>query len=628
MSSVEFGPRLRRLSGTLALLLLDVVVIWLSTLAAYFLRFQGTVPPRFLENVWPAAAGSAIVFPVVFALFGLYNYVWRFASVDVLLKTGGAVSVSLGTLVAIDLAVARGGSRPVPLGTLAIVAVFTFLGALTVRFYARFAAHLAGRTGASGRRSVVIVGAGSAGSLLYRDIRSHPGSGIHVAGFVDDDPLLRGRRIGDTRVLGGIDELVALAEAHSFEEAMVAIPSASGASRRRILDACADAGLPTRVVPSLTDGAEASVSTLRPVDVIDLLGREPVRIDEEQTHASVAGRVVAVTGAAGSIGSELCRQIADMGPSKLLLLEVDETRLYEVFLELREACDGEVVMRVCDIRDNRKLREILKEHRPEILIHAAAYKHVPLMELEPDEAVKTNVVGTRNALDACLEAGVARFVLISTDKAVAPTTVMGATKAVAELLALDAARQGLGVTVVRFGNVLGSRGSVVPLFEAQMRRGQALRVTHPDVTRYFMTIPEAVSLVLQAQAFEEHGSIYVLKMGSPVKIVDLAKKMISLSGAQVGIEYTGLRPAEKLHEALVHDEESLMETECGSVDMLNVLPMVDATMQATVEVLAMLSRIDDADGIKACLGRLVPSFRVWDDTSAPDSLDSEMETQL
>ena len=485
-------------------------------------------------------------------------------------------------------------------------------------------------------RKVLIVGAGNSGSILIRDISSSQSGDIKVMGLLDDDSRLHNRLISDVRVLGSIDSLSVHVKDFEVDEVFLAIPSASSGERRRILDICSKVGVKARVIPQLAMGNQPGYGDLRRVEIEDLLGRDSVRIDTEGIRKTLAGKVVAVTGAAGSIGAELCRQIAMMRPAKILLIEIDESRLYEIFLELRELGTTELVMHVCDIRDDRKLSDVFRSEKPEVVLHAAAYKHVPLMELAPDEAIKTNVGGTRNVLAACEATGVENFVLISTDKAVSPTTVMGLTKAIAERLMIDACRRGMKASAVRFGNVLGSRGSVVPLFEEQLRRGRPLRVTHPDVTRYFMTIPEAARLVLQAQALSEGGEIFVLEMGEPVKIVDLAQKMITLSGADSSIEFSGLRPAEKLHEVLVAAEEELLETGAEKIDHVSSLPIPPTGLEGIVNTLGMFARLDDRDGMKVVIGALMPDFVGYGEnlmvenevaaTGLAEGLDSEMET--
>lgn len=626
-----------RLWQTGSILLLDVGIIALSTVSAYFIRFQGVVPPDFLQNVVPAAVVASLVFPAMFWLFRLYHHVWRYASIDVIFKLALSVASGLAIMTAaIVLATPESGRRPVPLSTLIIMSLFVFLGSAAIRSFGRLVMYVQAQSSRATARPVVILGAGDAGSLLLRDIESRPQLDLNVVGFLDDDHGLHRRLIRGVRVLGPMSDLPRIAEERSVSEAFLAIPSAPSEQRRRILDMCSDAGVKVRIVPSLAIQAGPAVDTLRRVEVEDLLGRDTVDIDLEGIRDRLAGKTVAVTGAAGSIGSELCRQLAVFGARRLLLVEIDETRLYEIYLELLDRGDVEPVMHICDIRDDRKLTEIFLVERPHIVIHAAAYKHVPLMEIAPDEAIKTNVGGTRNVVRAAEAAGVEDFVLISTDKAVAPTTVMGLSKAIAERVAIDACTRGLRASAVRFGNVLGSRGSVVPLFEEQLRRGRPLRVTHPEVTRYFMTIPEAARLVLQSLAISAGGEIFVLEMGDPVKIVDLARKMIVLSGATTRIEFTGLRPAEKLHEVLADAEEELIPTGRPKIDRIGALPLPPEDLDQTLNALGMFARLNDRTGMKAYLASLMPDFVGYGENLMPDEahvparepagLDPEMET--
>jgi FlaA1/EpsC-like NDP-sugar epimerase len=457
---------------------------------------------------------------------------------------------------------------------------------------------------------VLIVGAGSAASLLLREIQGRPELQLSVVGLVDDDPSLRRRTISGVPVLGTTAELPAILADREIEEMIVAIPSASRETVRRILNVAAEAGVQTRIMPALVI-AKGSVNLrdLRSVDVEDLLGREPTPIDVGQVRSTLAEKVVAVTGAAGSIGSELCRQIMRMDPARLVLIETDETRLYELWLELRSVSPNVPVMSVCDIRDVGKLDAVFSEYEPEVVLHAAAYKHVPLMELAPEEAIKTNVLGTLQVIEACERHGVERFVLISTDKAVAPVNIMGLTKSLAEREMLDAVRRGsLHAVAVRFGNVLASRGSVVPIFEEQLRHGGPLTVTHPDVTRYFMTIPEAARLVLQAQAIGEPGDIFVLEMGEPVKIVDLARKMITLAGVPADVEFVGLRPGEKLHESLVTDTETLLPTERDQIMVVDRVPLPETRFAEDLRDLIECAQNGQTDGIYEVIERLEPGF--------------------
>jgi FlaA1/EpsC-like NDP-sugar epimerase len=499
------------------------------------------------------------------------------------------------------------GVRPLPASVPALTGMFVFLAAGSFRSMGRLSARIAS-SDRRGRKRLLVAGAGDAGSLLLRDIENQPELGIRVIGFLDDDPRKKGWFVRGVRVLGGIGGLPQHVRELQVDEVFVAIPSATPAQRRRVLELCEQAEVPVRVMASLTEAPIAGViADLRTVRVDDLLGREPVCIDVEAISESLTDKVVAVTGAAGSIGAELCRQIMEMGPRRLLLFEVDESRLYELYLELARLDPTVPSMQICDIRE-AKVADVLATNGVDVVFHAAAYKHVPLMELAPDEAVMMNIGGTRAMLQACATAGVERFVLISTDKAVEPVNVMGATKAVAERLALLAAKRGLGTTIVRFGNVLGSRGSVVPLFEEQLRSGIPLRVTHPEATRYFMTIPEAARLVLQAQAMSDGGDLFVLDMGEPIRIADLARRMIALSGADTRIEYQGLRPGEKLHEVLVHANEELLPTQCEKVRKLNALPLMPDDFEMRVSELLALAQVNRGAEALELMGTLLPQF--------------------
>lgn len=606
------GPSGR--TSVFVLYIVDGAIVFVATILAYLSRFEGFVSSPFDRYVWPAVLIATVVYLTAFTVAGTYRAVLKFVGVETALRLAGATALGFVLLIGADLiwpgVGALGDLRPVPLGVLFIQAVLVFMGVSGVRLSSRILTHLGThpfRHASTGRR-VLIVGAGSAGSLLLRDIESNPSLGLLPIGFLDDDPGLLGRTIHGIRVLGRTDELARLATRLDVPEVLVALPSADPETLRAVLNSAADAGLTTRIVPSLVlDKSSVSTGDLRKVEVEDLLGREPAAIDVEQVRSTIEGKVVAVTGAAGSIGSELCRQIMRLGPARLILIEIDESRLYELWLELG-AERSVAEMHLCDITDESKLTHLIRTTGPDLVLHAAAYKHVPMMELAPEEAVRVNVHGTKVLLDACEAAGVERFVLISTDKAVAPTSVMGATKAVAERLMVESAcRDRLNAVAVRFGNVLGSRGSVVPLFEEQLRSGGPVRVTHEDITRYFMTIPEAARLVLQAQAIGKRGEIFVLEMGEPVRIIDLAKKMIALSGIPADIEIVGLRPAEKLHEVLVHADETLVETEAPRILKLAALPPLPIDFDHRVDDLIDTAS-HDAGSIRGRLKALVPDF--------------------
>lgn len=612
MSPRELFVRIRA-TGRLwnaGLVALDAAVVVVATAVAYYARFEGVVPPEFLRWMTPLVIVAAVLYGVLFAMFGLYRLVLRYVGVDTLIKLAAAVALGFAALLAVDLIAPLDGlMRPVPIGVLFIQGVLVFLGTSASRLAARVLLYVRSSRTGTGRR-VLIVGAGSAGSLLLREIFNRPDLGLSIVGFLDDDPALRGRTISGVPVLGSTAELAATVAHHKVEEVIVALPSASAETVRRVLNAAANADVQTRIMPQIVI-AKGSVSLrdLRSVDVEDLLGREPTRIDSGQVRETLQGRIVAVTGAAGSIGSELCRQIMGMEPARLVLIEVDETRLYELWLELGGMASDVPVMAICDIRDAAKLDSVIAEYRPEVLLHAAAYKHVPVMELSPDEAVKTNVLGTLQVIEACERHAVGRFVLISTDKAVSPVNIMGLTKSLAELEMIEATRRGIiSAVAVRFGNVLASRGSVVPIFQEQLRHGGPLTVTHPDVTRYFMTIPEAARLVLQAQAIGKPGDILVLEMGEPVRIMDLARKMIALSGVPADIEIVGLRLGEKLHESLTGASESLMPTERDKILRVDRVSLPEPGFSSDLHELIDGALAGDEHRIKSAIERLAPGF--------------------
>lgn len=598
-----------------SLVVIDVAVVVVAAFAAYYARFDGPAPEPFIRYMAPLMGLSVVLYVALFAFAGLYRLVLRYVGVDTLLRLFAATTAAMLILLTIDLLVPMNGAmRPVPVGVIFIQFVLVFLGSSAARLMARILVYVRAIGSTEGRR-VLVIGAGSAGSLLLRELQARPDLGLTVVGFLDDEPALRGRTLGGVSVLGATAELATVAVRLGVQEIIVALPSAPREQVRQLLNVAADLGIETRVIPALVV-AKGSVNLrdLRAVDVEDLLGREPTPIDTEQVRQTLAGKVVAVSGAAGSIGSELCRQIVALAPSRLLLLEVDETRLYELWLELEKTAPGVSEMHICDIRDATKINSIFDACHVDVVLHAAAYKHVPLMELEPEEAIKTNVGGTLNLVEACKKHGVARFVLISTDKAVAPANMMGLTKRLAERVMLDAARSGdLNAVAVRFGNVLASRGSVVPIFEEQLRHGGPVTVTHRDVTRYFMTIPEAARLVLQAQAIGSPGDIFVLEMGDPVRISELARKMIALSGVPADIEYVGLRPGEKLTEVLVEDSEGLLPTGREKILRVDRVAVPEEAFTADARELVALASDGNAEGrdqrIATVLERLEPGLR-------------------
>ena len=461
----------------------------------------------------------------------------------------------------------------------------------------------------------LVVGADDAGLALARAVAAQPGLDLRVVGVLDDEPRARGRSIAGARVLGSIDDLEATARRVRAEVVLIPTPAVPAPRVRRLVGACNAAGLRARVVPGF-DALLSGRVAVRPREVAieDLLGRDPVPLAGPAVERMIAGSVVLVTGAAGSIGSEICRQAIAVGPRRLVLVDTNENGLF--YLEREISASGrpgvEVVPVIAGIGDGATIRRVLAEHGPAVVVHAAAHKHVPMMEANPAAAVRNNVLGTRTLVDRCVEAGVGAFVLISTDKAVNPSSVMGASKRLAELYVRSRARRSATrLMAVRFGNVLGSNGSVVPTFQEQIRRGGPVTVTHPEMTRYFMTIPEAAQLVLQAGAMGEGGEVFVLDMGRPVRIVDLARDLIRLSGlgdGDVELAFTGLRPGEKLHEELHGAAEPLRPTRHPKIRAARSAPPDPAAIADAIDRLA--ARLDaPADRVVEALADALPDYR-------------------
>jgi FlaA1/EpsC-like NDP-sugar epimerase len=582
-------------------------------LLAFALRFDLTIPGRFLPLALVTLPLVVACKLVAYGSVGLFASSWRHLKMrDVEDLVRANLLGSAFFLVAMEF---LHGLPGFPRAVFLVDMVLCISGGGGVRYALRRERERADRPALRRIETLaLIVGAGSAGIRLLEEIESRPRLGRAVVGFVDDDTSKRGVRLAGVPVLGGVDDLPALVAAHDVGEVLIAVPSATGAALRRIVQRCAEAGVRHRVLPTLGELVEGRVmfTQMREVKVDDLLAREPVQLDLPRIRQLVGGSVVLVTGAAGSIGSELCRQVAGHRPERLVLYDRHENGMYTLEMELRTRFPDLAVEPVLgDVLLEDQLRTVFAQWRPALVFHAAAYKHVPMAERNVAEAVRNNIIGTRNVAQAAIAHGTQEFVLVSTDKAVRPTSVMGVTKRVAEMVVQGLHGRGCRFVAVRFGNVLGSSGSVVPLFRDQIARGGPVTVTDPAVTRYFMTIPEASQLILQAAALGQGGEIFILEMGEPVRIVDLARHMIRLSGFEpdedVEIVFTGLRPGEKLHEELVADEEQVTTT---YHDRVKVLQTVRSAPAAELWLPRLQRSVERGDVLAALrvLKMLVPAF--------------------
>lgn len=599
--------------------LFDVAVLLVSPLLAFMLRLDTVrIPPSFWPGLIIYTLLALFIRLVVFRRFGLYSRYWRYASVDELVQIGTAVLVSTFLITAALLLIRLFFPFNFPRSVIIVDTLLVVLAAGAIRFSVRF---LQGRRQAplAGSRRALIMGAGDAGEMVARELLKYPALRMEPVGFLDDNPAKQGMHIHGLPVLGSRNMIPRLAGEKDIDVVVLAMPTASGDVIREITGTCELIGVETKIVPAIYEILDGKISAkqLRDVEIEDLLRRDPVQTDVTAVRQLVAGRRVLVTGGGGSIGRELCRQLMFCGPSELILLGHGENSIFESYHSLRLlGLNGpKITPLIADTRFAARIQSLFAEHKPEIIFHAAAHKHVPLMELNPAEAITNNVIGTRNLLDAALAHGVERFVMISTDKAVNPSSVMGASKRTAELLVHRAARQsGRPYVTVRFGNVLGSRGSVVLTFKKQIAAGGPVTVTDPDIQRYFMTIPEATQLVLQAATIGKGGEVFVLDMGQPVRILDLAYDLIRLSGLEVGrdiqIKFIGLRPGDKLFEELFIPGETYERTAHNKIFIAaNASGFVPPQLDEALGALAAAAARNDSAAILRGLQNLLPEYK-------------------
>ncbi len=600
----------------LALMLADAGIIFLSSVLGLLVRFDlswAAVPGEYKQAMFaylPYYIGGTLA---VFFIRKMYATMWSVAGVREALEIVGACAISallqIAGMMLLQLVVPRSF----------YVISFTVLcgAALLLRLSYRIGLSLLGQKlhKRDGKR-ILIVGAGTSGSVILKEIQTSAFVNDLVVCFVDDDKNKMGKILNGVSVEGNRNDIPRLAEKYRVDEIYIAMPSASAQSRKEIIEICRETGCKVKILPGIYQllNDEVSVSKLREVQIEDLLGREPIRVDLDEILGYVSGKTVLVTGGGGSIGSELCRQIAGHNPKRLIIFDVYENNAYDIQQELKKTHpELDLAVLIGSVRNTHRMESVFAKYRPDIVYHAAAHKHVPLMEDSPCEAIKNNVFGTYKTAKAADKYGAKRFVLISTDKAVNPTNIMGASKRLCEMVVqMMDARSETDFVAVRFGNVLGSNGSVIPLFRKQIEAGGPVTVTHPDIIRYFMTIPEAVSLVLQAGAYAKGGEIFVLDMGKPVKILDLAENLIRLSGYEpyvdIPIEFTGLRPGEKLYEELLMGEEGLQETPNQLIHIGRPIEFDAEKLERDLERLYEVAN-QDTEQVKALVREMVPTYQ-------------------
>lgn len=607
----------------IAFFIIDLCIISFSVWLSYMLRFDGSIPKSFAVNIPYVIGLSCVITYPMLRVFKLYSRVWQYASIGELVSVIRAVSFAVIAIGVVYYCMKSFGiSFKIPRSIFLLIWITMIVGIGGSRFvwrvlrdnynYAKMQAH---------KKKVLIIGAGSAGALVVKELKSFANSDLFIVGFIDDDEMKHRLNVMGIPVLGGRERIAELVKANKVDKIIIAMPSAPREEIAKIINLCKETGAQLKILPLVSDviRGKVSVNMIRDVHVEDLLGREPVEVDLKGIADYVTNQTVLVTGAGGSIGSELCRQIAPFFPKVLLLLGHGENSIYTIEMELRKTYPQlAIVSIIADIQDERRMNSVFATYRPSVVFHAAAHKHVPLMELNPTEAIKNNVHGTRIVAECAHQYGAAHFVMISTDKAVNPTNVMGATKRIAEMIIQSLNRYSdTKFVAVRFGNVLGSRGSVIPLFKQQIAEGGPVTVTHPDMVRYFMTIPEAVQLVIQAGALAKGGEVFILDMGKPINISELAHDLIRMSGLEpekdIKIRYTGIRPGEKLFEELLTAEEGTTSTKHNRIFIGKPAEFSLEAVRAIIEKLEQLTKAEtavEAEEIKIVLHQIVPTYQL------------------
>lgn len=607
------------------LIIYDAFAVVASSLLALLVRYEfvfSNIDDKFLKSIYSFMPCTILITIAIFTLLRLYSSLWAFAGVmemqNIVMACGMITIINgLGLMIF---------GKPVPRS---FYFLFIFL-MLSFTFVSRFSYRFIRILKQKGRKTekgtnIMIIGAGEAANMIIKEIISSRYTHMRICCIIDDDANKHGKYIQGIKVVGGREKIQEAVDAFAIDEIFIAMPSVPRSVISDIINICKDTSCKLQTLPGMYQlvNGDVNVSQLKDVDVEDLLGRDPIVVDLESILGYVQGRCVLVTGGGGSIGSELCRQIAGHNPSRLIIIDIYENNAYDIQQELLQRFPKlDLVVLIASVRNARRINSIFEKYKPDIVYHAAAHKHVPLMEDSPNEAVKNNVMGTWKTAQAAAMCGVKKFVLISTDKAVNPTNIMGASKRICEMIIqIFNKHYDTEFVAVRFGNVLGSNGSVIPLFKRQIEMGGPVTVTHPDIIRYFMTIPEAVSLVLQAGAYAKGGEIFVLDMGEPVKILDLAKNLIRLSGYKVGedikIRFTGLRPGEKLYEELLMDEEGLQETKNKLIHIGRPIEIDEDVFFKQLKQLKEISKNENED-VRKVIKEIVPTYAYCDKDETSD----------
>lgn len=609
----KYLPKGKR-TRMIILMMVDILAVQCSSYMGLLVRYDfnpANIPDIYISPVIEYNWIYTLCTIVIFFLFHLYSIMWSVAGIQEVFKIIGACG--LATL--IQIAGMLMLQHSVPRSYFIICFAVLTISETFIRLSYRIVKTLANKKGGKQGKKIMIIGAGSSGAIILKEMQSSTYAEGHVVCFIDDDKNKVGKYLNGVPIEGNREDIPKLAQKYEIDEIFIAMPSAPARETKKILEICKETDCRLKILPGIYQllNGEVSVEKLREVQIEDLLGREPIRVKLDEIMDYVGGKVVLVTGGGGSIGSELCRQIAAHGPRQLIVLDIYENNAYDLQQELKEIFPPlNLVVLIGSVRNTRRIESIFEKYRPDIVYHAAAHKHVPLMEDSPNEAIKNNVFGTYKTARAADKYGAKRFVLISTDKAVNPTNIMGASKRMCEMIIqMMNNHSKTDFVAVRFGNVLGSNGSVIPLFKKQIEHGGPVTVTHPDIIRYFMTIPEAVSLVLQAGAYAKGGEIFVLDMGEPVKILDLAKNLIRLSGyvpnEDIMIEFTGLRPGEKLYEELLMDEEGMQETPNKLIHIGKPIEFDEDVFRIQLENLYKVCNAE-SENIKTVVKQIVPTY--------------------